>query len=237
MRTLAVLSRKGGVGKTTLSLSLAVGAWRAGLRTVLVDLDPQRSAALWGRVRARPGPAVISTTAGKLFPVWSAAENSGCELMLLDTPAGGEDETLQAIQLADLCLLVCRPNRFDIDALQSSIDLVRQLNKPNLVVLNQAPSRRLGHEPESVCRAARELRAAGVRLADTGLRYRAAFPASAALGLSIEELDPSCPGSKEVAGVWAQVWPMLQAGPGPATPGRLAAGSAVIGEFGLPLGA
>ena len=72
MRTLAVISRKGGAGKTTLSTSLAVSAWRAGLRTVLVDLDPQRSAALWGRTRSTPGPAVVSTTAGKLFPVWSA---------------------------------------------------------------------------------------------------------------------------------------------------------------------
>ncbi len=237
MRTLAVLSRKGGVGKTTLSVNLAVSAWRAGLRTVLVDLDPQRSAALWGRIRDRPGPAVISTTAGKLFPVWSAAENAGCELMLLDTPAGGEDETLQAIRLADMCLLVCRPNRFDIDALQHSIDLVRQLNKPSLVVLNQAPSRRLGQEPESVCTAARELRASGVRLADTGLRNRAAFPASAARGLSIEELDPACPGSREVAGVWSQLWPMLQVEAGPAPAGRLPTGRAIISESGLPLDA
>src|SRR3569833_1195765 len=146
MRTLAVISRKGGVGKTTLSVNLAVASSRAGLKTVLVDLDPQRSATLWGRIRTRPGPAVISTTAGKLFPAWSAANNSGCDLMILDTPAAGEEEARQAVRMADLVLMVCRPNRFDLDALQTSIDLVARQNKPSLVVLIQAPSRRMGQE-------------------------------------------------------------------------------------------
>lgn len=210
MRTLAVISRKGGAGKTTLATSLAVSAWRAGLKTILVDLDPQRSAALWGRTRQTPGPAVISTSAGKLFPAWSAAENAGCELMVLDTPAGGEDEALQALRLADLCLLVCRPNFFDLDALQHSIALARRFDKPSLVVLNQAPPRRLGQEPEIVGHAIAELSAQGARLASMGLRHRIGFPASAASGLSIEETHPSGAGAHEIAGVWAQVWELLQ---------------------------
>jgi chromosome partitioning protein len=236
MRTLAVISRKGGAGKTTLSTSLAVSAWRAGLKTVLVDLDPQRSAALWGRAREIPGPAVVAATAGKLFPVWSAAENSGCDLMVLDTPASGEDETLQAVRMADLCLLVCRPNFFDIDALQQSIDLVRRQGKTGLVVLNQAPPRRLGHESEAVARAIAELQAQDARLADTGLRHRAAFPAASARGLSVEELDPSRPSALEVSGVWTQVWKLLQAGRATA-PRRAAAAQPRSRPVGMTVGA
>ncbi len=237
MRTLAVISRKGGAGKTTLSTSLAVSAWRAGLKTVLVDLDPQRSAALWGRTRTTSGPAVVSATAGKLFPVWSAAQNSGCELMLLDTPASGEDETLQAVRLADLCLLVCRPNFFDMDALLSSIDLVRRQGKTGMVVLNQAPPRRLGQESEAVNRAISELQAHGAQLAETGLRSRAAFPAAAARGISVEEIDPDRPAAREIAGVWAQTWKLLQASP-PATPLRRPQGPRPKPrDVGMPLGA
>ncbi len=237
MRTVAVISRKGGVGKTTLSVNLAVSAWRAGLKTVLTDLDAQRSAALWGRARAESGPAVVATTVGKLFPMWCAAENSGCDLMVLDTPAGDHEDMLPAIRLADLCILVCRPNSFDVDALRHSVDLVRQLDKPSLVVLNQAPSRRLGQERDSVCTAAADLRASGVRLAEVGLRYRAAFPTSAARGLSVGELDAESPGAREIAGVWGQVWSMLGHGRGAPPPGCLPAGPAVVRELGLTLGA
>ena len=233
MRTLAVISRKGGVGKTTLSVNLAVCASRAGLRTVLADIDPQRSAAHWGKTRAEPGPAVIATTEGKLFPVWTAAENAGCELMVLDTPAGDHDDMLQAFRLADLCLLVCRPNRFDLDALQSSIEMVRQLGKPHLVVLNQAPSRRLGQEPEAVSAAVEELRASDAPLAAMGLRYRAVFPASAARGLTAQEVDASSPAAREVEGVWAQVWELLQGAARASPRGFLAAGPAIGRDFEL----
>jgi chromosome partitioning protein len=41
VRTIAVLNLKGGVGKTTTSLSLAVGAAARGMEVLLVDADPQ----------------------------------------------------------------------------------------------------------------------------------------------------------------------------------------------------
>ena len=235
MRTLAVISRKGGVGKTTLSVNLAVAAFQGGLRTVVADLDAQRSAMAWAKARKRPGPAVLETTAGKLFPLWSAAANSGCELMVLDTPASAEPETLQALRLADLCLLVSRPNYFDVSALARSIELLRQFDKPGLIVLNQAPSRRMGLEPESVMKAVRALRLTGVPLAQMGLRLRGSFPASAAEGLSVDEFEPDGYAAREVAGVWDQVCTLLeQARPREVDHGVLPAGQSIKEELGLP---
>ncbi len=205
MRTLAVISRKGGVGKTTLSVNLAMAAYESGLKTVVADLDSQRSAQAWYAARSTPGPTVVATNAGKVFPVWSSAVNSGCDLMILDTPASAEAETLQAFKLADMCLLVSRPNYFDIAALTKSIELLRQFNKPGLIVLNQAPARRLGEEPKIVLNAARALRLTGVPLATIGLRYRASFPASSSMGLGVGELEPSGLAAREVAGVWTEV--------------------------------
>jgi chromosome partitioning protein len=235
MRTLAVISRKGGVGKTTLSLNLAVAAFQAGLKTVIADLDSQRSAMAWARVRTRTGPAVVETSGGKLFTLWSAASHAGCELMVIDTPASAEAETLQALRLADLCLIVSRPNYFDVSALARSIELLRQFDKPGLIVLNQAPSRRLGIEPDSVLKAVKALRLTGVPLSQMGLRLRAAFPASTALGLSVGELEPDGPAAREVAGVWTQVQTLLdQPRASGLHPGALGAGPGSHGDLGAP---
>ena len=234
MQTLAVISRKGGVGKTTLSVNLAVAAHEAGLKTVLADLDGQRSAIAWAKVRKTPGPAVLETTAGKLFPLWSAAANAGCELMILDTPASGEPETLQALRLADLCLLISRPNFFDVSAIGRSVELLRQFDRPGLIVLNQAPSRRLGQETEAVRRAVAALGQTGLPLARIGLRSRAIFPASSALGLSAREMDPASVAAREVEGVWAQLREMLRtAHVGAPPPGALAATSQIQSQAGL----
>ncbi|MYE59941.1 MAG: ParA family protein, partial [Alphaproteobacteria bacterium] len=58
----AVISQKGGSGKTTMVVNLAVEAFLAGRRTLILDVDPQGSAATWGDLRDRPGPEADSYT-------------------------------------------------------------------------------------------------------------------------------------------------------------------------------
>ncbi len=58
MRTLTLVTQKGGVGKTTLAASLAVAAAQAGEKVVALDLDPQGSLGAWGDTRTADAPAV-----------------------------------------------------------------------------------------------------------------------------------------------------------------------------------
>jgi len=51
MKTVAVISQKGGAGKTTMSVHVAVAAVQAGENVVIIDLDPQTNAASWGDLR------------------------------------------------------------------------------------------------------------------------------------------------------------------------------------------
>ena len=56
MKTIAILSNKGGAGKTTIVLHLAVAAERRGVTVAVIDLDPQASAAEWERQPRRGQP-------------------------------------------------------------------------------------------------------------------------------------------------------------------------------------
>ena len=66
MRTIAVASAKGGVGKTTLAVHLAVASVLQGRDVVLLDADPQLSAVRWSERRSSPGPAVLGRAVSQL---------------------------------------------------------------------------------------------------------------------------------------------------------------------------
>lgn len=65
MKTIALVSQKGGVGKTTLATGLAVAAHQAGLSAAIFDLDPQASAAFWKDTREAAEPAVVPIPAAR----------------------------------------------------------------------------------------------------------------------------------------------------------------------------
>jgi Mrp family chromosome partitioning ATPase len=66
MKTIAIISQKGGAGKTTISIHLAVAAEQKGMKTALFDLDLQASASSWSDKRNKPSPAVVSAQAARL---------------------------------------------------------------------------------------------------------------------------------------------------------------------------
>ena len=111
MRTIAVISQKGGAGKTTLALHIAVAAELAGYSTVLIDMDPQGTAEAWSEWRKEAPPTVIPAKTATLARTLERAAGHGAELAVIDTPPLAEAEARAAAKTADLVLVAVSPER------------------------------------------------------------------------------------------------------------------------------
>jgi chromosome partitioning protein len=217
LKTLAILSRKGGTGKTTVALHLAVQAQRMGYRALVADGDTQHSALDWFRLRAKQPPAVVDARPGTIYTVRDAAERAGMDLAVFDTGPSAGPDCLDAARLADLSLMVVRPSTFDLRAIRETAEAVARIGRPAWFVLNQAPPRRNGQEVEAVRQAVQQLEAYGFPVAPIGLRSRVAYQAGMAAGKSAMEFDPEAIASAEIAALWnavaAALWPRRAAEP------------------------
>src|SRR5947209_1413992 len=124
MKTIAIISQKGGAGKTTLAVHLATAAAAAGHAVAIIDLDPQATATSWGDDRTN-GPEVISGQAVRLPALMQAARENGASFLVLDTAPNADQTASLAARAADLVLVPCRPARFDLEAVETTLLLTR----------------------------------------------------------------------------------------------------------------
>ena len=105
MQVLAIIGQKGGSGKTTTALGIAVAASRAARDVAVIDLDPQTTAANWSYWRGAETPAVVSCQVSRLPQVLDAAAKGGADLAIIDTPGKSTDALIAAAKAADFVLM------------------------------------------------------------------------------------------------------------------------------------
>ncbi|MGO9356972.1 MAG: AAA family ATPase [Xanthobacteraceae bacterium] len=199
MKTVAIISQKGGAGKTTLSVHLATSASASGHSAAIVDLDPQGTAASWGDRRQADAPEVVSGQAARLAVLIEAAQANGADLLILDTAPNADQTALRAAQVADVVLIPCRAATFDLEAIQATLTLAELAKKPSYVVLNAIPPRSgIGRE------AAEGLKLRGARVSPTMLSQRAAFAHGVIDGRTAQEFEPDGKAAEEVEALY--VW-------------------------------
>jgi chromosome partitioning protein len=204
LRTVAVIALKGGSGKTTVATHLALAAHLRGVDTLVVDIDPQRSAENILSARSETGPACIASTGAKLMAAQFAAIGLRKQLLIVDTPAGMVEDVSEAIVLADYAVLVVRPTLIDLSGLARTFMMVRRLGKPATVVVNQAPTAREGVEPPLVKRALRGLEYMQAPVAPVIVRSRSIYQTALETGRSAEESSDTA-AAEEIAALWAFV--------------------------------
>ncbi len=202
MLTVAILAQKGGVGKTTLAVHLAVLANRRGQRTLIVDTDQQRSAAEWWHAREAETPELIEVSERQLSEALHAAESDGVDVAILDTPPHTAKAARSAAQVADLILIPCRPGILDLRAIGSTVDLARGLEAPAAIVLNQVPPGRGIGEARIVKEAREGLASYGVPVCPVAVTQRAPLSYALIDGRAVIEFEPRGKAAREITQLW-----------------------------------
>lgn len=197
MKTVSIISQKGGSGKTTLALHLAVASSQE-RNTAVIDLDPQASAARWSDRRENVVPVVLSAHASRLPQEIERVRGVGGEFLILDTAPHSDSAALDAAKASDLIFVPCRPAILDLEAVSSTLDLVKTTGTPVFVVLNGVAPQ--GHEADDAAKAIESL---GAQVAPARLVNRVAFARSLVDGLTAQEFRPSGKAAQEVADLHA----------------------------------
>jgi chromosome partitioning protein len=198
MKTVAVVSQKGGVGKTTAAIQIGFAARQAGLVTAIVDLDPQGTAAKWGGRRDGDGPCVVGAQAARLAVILETARAHSADLAIIDTPPAAEEPALQAAKISDFVLIPTRPGGFDFEAIQTTIDMVEYLGRPGAVLINSVPTNRQHLAATTLERLGRR----GFAVAPVVWMERAAFADLGADDKPTQERDADSKASTEVAALF-----------------------------------
>lgn len=205
MKTIALIAQKGGTGKTTLAVSLAAAATQSGLTVLVVDLDPQASACKWSDRRNTDSPMVIDAQPARLAPALQKAEQGGVDLAIIDTPARNEQSALAAAKIADIVVIPCRPQAYDLETVPATQELIALAgNTPAMVVLTQVPSRGDRH-----VQAKKTLAEIAMSVCPQTVGSRAAHGDAGALGLTATEYEPSGTAAQEIQQVYKYISRLL----------------------------
>lgn len=194
MDVLAIIGQKGGNGKTTIGLGLAVTACLAGQNVAIIDLDPQATAANWSDRRGKDTPAVVSCQVSRLQQVLQAAAKGGAGLAIIDTPGKSTDTLIAATRAADFVLMPMQPQLYDIETLASLRDVLTLGGNPlSTVVVNRAPIQGRRHiETQEAARLQ------GFKACPVVIYARAAHGDAGNIGQAAVEYEPNGKAAQEM---------------------------------------
>ncbi len=183
-----LMGQKGGVGKSTTAICLAMAAFERGYSTLLVDADPQGTLRTWGEVAAEQGrkaPTVVAMGAAMHRPGQLDSVARNYAWTFIDCPPRHGEVQRSALMMADLAILPCGPSASDVWALSSSLELVQSARQVRdsleacIVISRKQPRTSLGKDLRAV------LEKAGVPVLSSELFYRVAYQEALAAGAGV----------------------------------------------------
>jgi chromosome partitioning protein len=197
MKVIAVCSRKGGVGKSTLTRSLAVAGLFDNAPTAVIDADPQGSILVWAERREVPAPAVEPV--GKdIKSAIVGLKRGGAQYIFVDTPPSTHPIITQVIEACDFALIVTGPYPEDLAAIGTTVQTVKAAKKPAAIVLNRTPP----GKTSALALARSALEVFQIPICPTAVVQRVAHPYSSSTGKTAMEWEEDGTASAEIEQVW-----------------------------------
>lgn len=199
MKVISLVTQKGGSGKSTLCVSLAVAAQQADRSVCILEMDKQATVTQWAQAREGRAPEVAQVTADKLGAVVDRLRGADFDFIFIDTPGIDSPGTNAVIRLSDLCLIPCRPSPADLRGVSPTLAAIHRLEKDFAFVLNQTP-------PKSyrVRDTSQGLKVLGM-LADVVVVMRNDHQDAIGSGQGVTEFNPEGAAADEMRRLWAWI--------------------------------
>ena len=210
MKVWSIVSQKGGSGKTTLALHLAIAATRE-RKVLVIDLDPQQSAERWHAIRqrttgAKDDPSIAAGPYQKLPDMLRTARKLGAELVLIDTPPKLDKAIIPSLKAATMVLVPLKSSVLDLQALEDTSDLINlaKVRGRSAVILNAVPTTQ--NRETAVKESLRTASRLKLEVMPQRLSELLAFSHGLKAGRGVTEVERNGAAAKEISTLYEALW-------------------------------
>ncbi|HEY7548569.1 MAG TPA: ParA family protein [Hyphomicrobiaceae bacterium] len=210
MRVWSIVSQKGGSGKTTLALHLAIAAAEE-LKVLVIDLDPQQSAERWHAIRQRTtgskdDPSIAAGPYTKLPEMIRVAKKLGADLVLIDTPPKLDKAITAALTPATMGIIPVKSSILDLQALEDCVRVVdfAKARAKTVAVMNAVPTGR--SRDAAVKEVARYAGRHELEVMPERLSELPAYAQGLRSGRGVTETDRNGTSAKEITALLEALW-------------------------------
>lgn len=193
-KIITIAQQKGGAGKTTLVVHLAVALSLRNNKVNIIDIDPQGSTMCWYEARKKhfgddyTGIKCISSS-GIRVNNEIAYLKSNNDFIIIDSPPHTQADAKIAIRAADLVIVPMQVSPTDLWATEKTIEFAKEIGKNPWILLNR-------YNPNS--KLSKELEIPHENILKNHLGNRTVFASSMISGRTALESDPKSQAATEV---------------------------------------